>query len=160
MPDEISDEESLRRLREFLRDVQHLLGRIVDRPQRVIPRRHRDRMSTAWDSVQPKFESVFAALAPSSTANVVPTLRLRGLTGAELAFKLEVFAHARDRYLDHGAPKKGRGRGRRWWARWRELLAPTLAAADVMLVGLGGVFPGVEAIREFEAVLAAAMHLE
>ena len=62
MPDEISDEESLRRLREFLRDVQHLLGRIVDRPQRVIPRRHRDRMSTAWDSVQPKFESVVRVL--------------------------------------------------------------------------------------------------
>ena len=160
MPDEISDEESLRRLREFLREVQRLLGQIADRPKRVIPRRHRDRMSAAWESLQPKFESVSAALAPSSTANVVPTLRLRGLIGAELAFKLEVFAQARDRYLDHGAPKKGRGRGRRWWARWRELLEPTLAAADVMLVGLGGVFPGVEAIREFEAVLAAAMHLE
>jgi len=117
-------------------------------------------MSTAWDSVQPKFESVFAALAPSSTANVVPTLRLRGLTGAELAFKLEIFAHARDRYLDHGPPKKGRGRGRRWWARWRELLEPTLGASDVVLGGLGGVFPGVEAIREFEAALTAAMDLK
>ena len=159
MPDEISDEESLRRLREFLRDVQRLLGQIADRPQRVIPRRHRDRMSAAWESLQPKFESVFAALAPSSTANVVPTLRLRGLIGAELAFKLEVFAQARDRYLDHGAPKKGRGRGRRWWARWRERLDLTLDAADVLLVGLGGVFPGVEAIREFEAALRAAMDL-
>jgi len=160
VPDEISDEESLRRLREFLRDVQRLLGQIADRPQRVIPRRHRDRMGAAWESLQPKFELVFAALAPSSTANVVPTLRLRGLIGAELVFKLEIFAQARDRYLDHGAPKKGGGRGRRWWARWRELLEPTLRAADVVLGGLGGVFPGVEAIREFEAALTAAMDLK
>jgi hypothetical protein len=160
VPDEISDEESLRRLREFLREVQCLLGQIADRPQRVIPRRHRDRMSAAWESLQPKFESVSAALAPSSTANVVPTLRLRGLIGAELVFKLEIFAQARDRYVDHGAPKKGRGRGRRWWARWRELLDPTLGAADVVLGGLGGVFPGVEAIREFEAALTAAMDLK
>jgi hypothetical protein len=159
VPEEISDEESLRRLREFLREVQRLLGQINDRPRRVIPRRHHDRMEAAWESLQPKFESVFTALAPSSTANVVPTLRLRGLVGDELVFKLEVFAHARDRYLDHGTPKKGRGRGRRWWARWRELLAPTLDAADVVLVGLGAVFPGVEAIREFNGALATAMSM-
>ena len=159
MPDEISDEESLRRLREFLREVQRLLGQINDRPRRVIPGRHHDRMAEAWESLQPKFESVFAALSPASTANVVPTLRLRGLMGAELVFKLEVFAHARDRYLDHGTPKKGRGRGRRWWARWRALLDPTLHAADAVLVGLSAVFPGVEAVREFKDALEAAMVL-
>ena len=159
MPDEISDEESLRRLREFLRDVQRLLRQIHDRPRRVIPGRHHDRMSAAWESLQPKFESVFAALAPSSTANVVPTLRLRGLVGAELVFKLEVFAHARDRYLDHGPPKKGRSRGRRWWARWRELLAPALDAADTVLAGLSAVFPGVEAVREYKDALESAMAL-
>ena len=160
MPDEIADEESLRRLREFLRELQRLLGQIVGRPRRVIPRRHHDRMRASWESLQPKFESVFAALAPSSTANVVPALRLRGLIGAELAFKLEVFAHARDRYLDHGGPKKGRGHGRRWWAKWRERLDPTLHAADALLAGLAGVFPGVEAIREFQAALTTAMDLE
>jgi hypothetical protein len=159
VPDDISDEESLRRLREFLREVQRLLGQIDDRPRRVIPRRHRDRMHAAWESLQPKFESVFAALAPASTANVLPTLRLRGLVGAELVFKLEVFAHARDRYLDHGTPKKGRSRGRRWWARWRERLVPTLDAANVLLLGLSAVFPGVEAIREFKDAVATAMAL-
>jgi hypothetical protein len=159
VPDEISDEESLRRLREFLREVQRLLGQINDRPRRVIPRRHHERMNAAWESLQPKFESVFAALSPASTANVVPTLRLRGLLGAELVFKLEVFAHARDRYLDHGTPKKGRGRGRRWWTRWRQLLAPMLDAADVLLASLGSVFPGVEAIRQYEEAIEAAMAL-
>ena len=159
MPDAISDEESLRRLREFLREVHRLLGQINDRPRRVIPGRHHDRMNAAWESLQPKFESVFAALAPASTANVVPALRLRGLMDAELVFKLEVFAHARDRYLDHGTPKKGRGRGRRWWARWRALLTPTLHAADVVLGSLSAVFPGVEAIREFKDALEAAMAL-
>jgi hypothetical protein len=159
VPDEISDEESLRRLREFLRDVQRLLGQITDRPRRVIPRRHHDRMAAAWESLSPKFESVLTALSPASTANVVPTLRLRGLMGAELVFKLEVFADARDRYLDHGTPKKGRGRGRRWWARWFALLTPTLHAADAVLVGLSAVFPGVEAIREFKDALEAGMAL-
>ena len=160
MPEEISDEESLRRLREFLREVQRLLGQINARPRRVIPGRHHDRMNAAWESLQPKFESVVAALLPTSTANVVPALRLRGLMGAELVFKLEVFAHARDRYLDHGTPKKGRGRGRRWWARWGALLIPTFHAADTVLVGLSAVFPGVEAIREFKDALAAAMSVQ
>ena len=45
------------------------------------------------------------------------------------------------------------------WARWRELLAPTLDAADVALVGLGAVFPGVEAIREFKGALATAVSM-
>jgi len=59
--------------------------------------------------------------------------------------------HARDRSFDHGRPRKGRSRGRRWWRRWRRRLARTLAAADVILAGLGSVFPGVEAIREYQA---------
>jgi hypothetical protein len=159
MPDEISDEESLRRLREFLHDVQRLLRQIHDRPRRIIPGRHREAMDGAWESLQPKFEAAIAALSPGTTSNVVPTLRLRGLVGAELVFKLQVFGHARDRYLDHGGPKKGRSRGRRWWSRWRRLLTPTLKAADVILGSLGSVFPGVEAIREYKETVEAGIEL-
>lgn len=159
MPDEISDEEALRRLREFLRDLQRLLAQIEERPRRVLPGRHHAGLSTAWQSLQPKFDSAFAALTASSTTGVLPTLRLRGLTGDELVFKLGLFAHARDRYLDHGGPRKGKARGRRWWARWRRRLHPTLQAADVILTGLGSVFPGVEAVREHMAALAVGIGL-
>ncbi|PYQ45486.1 MAG: hypothetical protein DMF77_04045 [Acidobacteria bacterium] len=159
MPDDISDEESLRRLREFLRQTQRLLEQIDDHPRRVIPGRHHERMHAAWESLPPKFESALAALAPATTTNVVPTLRLRGLVGAELVFKLEVFAHARDRYLDHGGPKRGRSRGRRWWSRWRRLLAPTLDAADAILGSLGAVFPGVEAIKDYKDSVEVGIEL-
>ena len=84
---------------------------------------------------------------------------MRGLVGAELVFKLEVFAHARDRYLDHGGPKKGRSRGRRWWSRWRRLLAPTLDAADAILGSLGAVFPGVEAIKDYKDSVEVGIEL-
>lgn len=159
MADEVSDEEALRRLREFLRDVQRLLAQIDARPRRVISGRHHPSLNAAWESLQPKFDSALAALSPSSTSNVLPTLRLRGLVGDELVFKLAVFAEGRDRYLDHGAPKKGRARGRRWWSRWRRRLEPTVRAADVILSGLGAVFPGIEAIREYTAAMLVAIDL-
>jgi hypothetical protein len=159
VPDDISDDESLRRLREFLRQIQRLFQQINDHPWRVIPSRHHDRLHAAWESLQPKFESVLAALSPATTTNIVPTLRLRGLVGPELVFKLEMFAHARDRYLDHGGPKKGRTRGRRWWSRWRRRLGPTLDAADVILGSLGSVFPGVEAIREYKESVEVGIEL-
>ena len=159
MADEVSDEEALRRLREFLHDVQRLLAQIDARPRRVISGRHHAGLNASWRSLQPRFDSALAALQASSTSNVLPTLRLRGLVGDELVFKLAVFAEARDRYLDHGAPKKGGGRGRRWWSRWRRRLDPTLKAADVILSGLGAVFPGIEAIREHMAAMLVAIDL-
>jgi hypothetical protein len=159
MADPISDDEALRRLRQFLREVHKLLRQIDGNPPRAIPRRHHGRMHAAWEALQPRFESALAALQPSTTSNVVPNLRLRGLAGDELVFKLELFAHARDRYLDHGSPKKGRARGRRWWSRWRGRLAPTLAAADVILVGLGSLLPAVEAITAYRQAVEVALSL-
>ncbi|PYQ53071.1 MAG: hypothetical protein DMF78_09970 [Acidobacteria bacterium] len=149
MPEDFSDEEALRRLREFLREVHRILRQIDDSPWRAIAGRHRQGMHAAWESLQPKFEFARAGLTPPPHNGILPVLRLRGLVGQELEFKLRVFADARDRYFDHGGPRKGRSRGRRWWRRWRRRLAPTLAAADAILGGLGSIFPGVEAIREY-----------
>jgi hypothetical protein len=116
-------------------------------------------MHAAWEALQPRFESALAALEPSTTSNVVPNLRLRGLAGDELVFKLELFAHARDRYLDHGSPRKGRSRGRRWWSRWRRRLTTTLAASDVILAGLGSLLPAVEAITAYRDAVEVALSL-
>jgi hypothetical protein len=159
MADPISDDEGLRRLRHFLREVHQLLRQIDKRPPRAIPRRHHGRMHAAWEALQPRFESALAALEPSTTSNVVPNLRLRGLAGDELVFKLELFAHARDRYLDHGSPRKGRSRGRRWWSRWRRRLTTALAAADVILAGLGSLLPAVEAITAYRDAVEVALSL-
>jgi hypothetical protein len=108
-------------------------------------------MHAAWEALQPRLDSSLAALGSSAQNGILPVLRLRGLAGPELEFKLNVFAHARDRYVDHGGPRKGRWRGRRWWKRWRRRLLQTLAAADVILGGLASVFPALEAAREYEA---------
>jgi hypothetical protein len=159
MADEISDEEALRRLRDFLRDVHRLLRQIHDHPPPLLHGRHHEAMGAAWEALQPRFDLAIAALAPSTTTNIVPNLRLRGLGGDELLFKLALFGHARDRYLDHGSPRKGRSRGRRWWRRWRRRLAPTLRAASVILAGLGSLFPAVEAIREHQESVEVALEL-
>ncbi len=159
MPEEISDEEALRRLRDFLCEVRLLLEPLRDRPRRVIPGRHHEAMRAAWDSLQPRFESALAALSPSTTSNIVPNLRLRGLLGPELLFKLQVFAHARDRYLDLGGARKGRSGRRRWWKRSRRRLRPAMGAADGLLVGLGAIVPGADAIRAYMAAVEAGMAL-
>jgi hypothetical protein len=153
MAEEFSDEEALRRLREFLREVQRILGQIDESPRGAIRGRHRASLHAAWESVQPKFDSALTALTPAANQAVLSVLRLRGLLGPELEFKLRVFAQARDRYFDHGGPRKGRSRGRRWWRRWRRRLLPTLAAADVILSGLASVFPALEGVREHAASL-------
>ena len=74
-------------------------------------------------------------------------------------FKLALFAQARDRYLDHGSPRKGRSRGRRWWSRWRRRLVPALAAADVILASLGTLIPAVEAIKAHRDAVEVALAL-
>ncbi len=159
MAEDFSDEEALRRLREFLRDVQRILDEIHDSPRRVISGRHREGMNAAWSALQPRFESARAALTPAANSGVLPVLRLRGLVGQELEFKLQVFADARDRYFDHGGPGKRRARGRRGRARWRRRLKPTLRAADVVLAGLGSVFPGLEAVRAYKDAVEVAIEL-
>jgi hypothetical protein len=159
MADPISDDEGLRRLRQFLREVHKLLRQIDAYPPRAIPRRHHGPMHAAWEALQPRFESALAALQPSTTSNVVPNLRQRGLAGDELVFKLELFAHARDLYLDHGTPKRGRSRGRRWWSRWRRRLLSTFGAADVVLCGLGSLLPAAEAIKAYRDAVEVALKL-
>ena len=72
MADPISDDEGLRRLRQFLREVHKLLRQIDARPPRAIPRRHQAAMHAAWEALQPRFEAALAALQPSTTSNVVP----------------------------------------------------------------------------------------
>jgi hypothetical protein len=158
--EEISDDEGLRRLREFLRDVEALLQQIEARPGRAIRGRHRPALSAAWESVRPKFDSVVGALAAAPTSHILPALRLRGLLGPELVFKLEVFTRARARYLDHGGPRRGRSKGRRWWSRWRRRLARTFGAANLMLGSLGTLFPGAEAIHDYTRSLAVAIEMD
>jgi hypothetical protein len=158
--EDFSDEEALRRLREFLREVHRIFRQIDESPRRAMAGRHREGMHAAWESLQPRFDFALAGLTPSAHNGILPVLRLRGLVGQELEFKLRVFEHARDRYFDHGGPRKGRSRGRRWWRRWRRRLAPTLAAADVILGGLGSVFPSVEAIREYQASVGLLIALK
>jgi hypothetical protein len=163
-PDSISNEEARRLLREFLRQVEKLLQDLVDNPRPVIPGRHHESMSAAWIDVQPNFAIAIAALSP--TLSDIPTLerdlQVRGLTGPQLIFKLNVFRHARENLLDHGTAKDGQvqRRKRRWYVRFLRFFTGALKAADVILdslaeVPVAGV--AVKAIKEFkEAVDSGA----
>lgn len=78
-----------------------------------------------------------------------------GLTGPELVFKLSIFQHACDELIDHGTPKDGQQRKRRWWKRRLGLFKPAPKAADVILGSLAKVLPVVEAIKEYKESVEA-----
>jgi len=52
-PDPISDDEALRRLRQFLRQLESLLAEVAEAPGEVIPGRHHERLRLAWVEVRP-----------------------------------------------------------------------------------------------------------
>jgi hypothetical protein len=159
IPDPISDDESRRLLREFLRQVEKLFGDLAQNPGRALPGRHHESMSAAWESVKPEFNIAINALQPPDPNTIVTQLKQRGLTGPQLVFKLAVFRHAREKLMDHGTPKAGQEKGRGWWARFRGFFTSTLKAADVILGSLAEVIPVVGAIKEFKESVESAVEL-
>jgi hypothetical protein len=161
-----SPAEARRLLQEFLGQVEKLLQDLVDNPRPVIPGRHHESMRDAWKDVQPKFGAAISALTnPTDPGTIEEALRARGLTGAQLIFKLNVFRHALENLLDHGTAKDVKDglvqpRERRWWVRFLRWYTGALKAADVILHSLAGVpVVGVftESISEFkEAVDSGA----
>ena len=157
-----SADEEVRRLREFLRQLEDLLDAIVRRPENIIPGRHHEALRAAWDEVRPRFASI------EFSNDMRPSLAEVGLTGAALLFELGVFSHARSELIDHApllfavptaAPlEKPQG----WWARLRRLCHRTLKAGDVVLGSLGTIpifgMPA-ECIKQFKEGVEAAVPL-
>src|SRR5947199_9098105 len=95
----VSDEESLRLLREFLRQVEKMLADLDEYPRPAIPGRHHESMKAAWTDVRPSFNTAVNALQMTAASDVRPTLKESGLTGHQLVFKLAIFRPASDRLL-------------------------------------------------------------
>jgi len=159
MPEAISDDESLRLLREFLRQLKAILADLAEYPRPAIPGRHHETMKAAWSEVQPKFTAASNELRPPQSTNHISKLKEVGLMGPQLTFKLSIFQHARDELLDHGTPKDGQQKKRRWWKRFCRLFKPALKAADVILGSLAGVIPVVEAIKEYKESVESGVEL-
>ncbi len=159
MTEEIFDDESLRRLREFLRQLEKLLADLSEYPRPAIPGRHHESMTAAWSIVQPKFTEAIQGLKMDEASNIIPKLHDVGLMSYELVFKLSIFHHAHDELLDHGTPKDGEPNNRPWWKRCLNLLKPTLKAADVILGSLATVLPIVEAIKEYKDSVESGVEL-
>ena len=169
MPAPVSQEEELRRLAEFIDQLQYLLAVIVARPHYIVPGRHHELLAAAWDEVLPAFKDLRGSL----NSNAAPQLNQVGLAGYRLQFELGVFAHARDQLLDHapelfGAPvvfptyptavptpaqvpispiprKK-----KSWWRRLGARILSCFKAGDVVLGSLANVFPPAEIITQFK----------
>jgi hypothetical protein len=157
----ISTEEALRRLREFMRQLEKLLADLAENPGRAVPGRHHEAMHAAWVAVKPKFNDSIRALKEiSEEGNIIVKLQQSGLTGDELVFKLSIFRHAHDELLDHGPTKDVEPGNLPWWNRFRDLLTSTLKAADVILGSLAGVFPVVvEPIKEYKEAVESSVEL-
>src|SRR6058998_1991570 len=97
MPEQISQDEELRRLRQFLEQLQSLLAAVVDRPLNIIPGRHHETMRAAWNELSPAFGGLSATINLASR----PQLERVGLVGFKLQFELGVFEHSRSELFDH-----------------------------------------------------------
>ena len=159
MPEPISDEESLRLLREFLRQVEKLLSDLAEYPRPAIPGQHHDSMNAAWTVVRPNFKIAIDELQMPAASSIVPRLQYLGLMGPQLTFKISVFQHARDELMDHGTPKEGQQRKRRWWMRWRRFFKPVLKTADVILDSLAKAIPVVDIIKEYKESVESGVEL-
>lgn len=135
-----SEDEELRRLREFLRQLEELLDAIVRRPDNIIPGRHHEALRAAWTEIRPRFAAI------DLTPNNRPDLVAVGLTGAALLFELGIFAHARSELIDHSpeffavyttTPPPPIEKPGRWWRLFRRLYHRTLKIGDVVLGSLG-----------------------
>ena len=158
-PEPISNEESLRLLREFLHQMETMLAVVAEHPRSIIPGRHHENLKAAWGEVRPKFSQAIEALRMPAASNRLPDLQNAGLTGAQLVFKLSIFQHARGELFEYGMPKEGQQRKRRWWERWLDRLKPALKAANVILGSLAKVMPVVEAIKEFKESVESGIEL-
>src|SRR3989442_74536 len=155
MPEQLSAEEELRRLREFLRQLQQLLEAVVSHPHNILPGRHHDAMRDAWSEVRPTFDVVVSNV----TTNHRSQLEAAGLVGLKLVFELGVFSHARDELLDHAPEIFSMGPSRQqpekdggWWRRLRRLLRRCLRIGDVVLGSLAKIptFKPAEIIKQFK----------
>jgi hypothetical protein len=154
---QLGPDESLRRLKEFLRQLESLLDDLVQNPHPVIPGRFHESMKSAWAEVQPKFQIAAGHLVATNTS----VLEQAGLTGAQLEFKIAIFDYCHGELADHVTAAKGHRKKRPWWKRWIHLFLPTLKAADVVLGSLAEVLgplgAPLEPIKEYkEAVEAGA----
>ncbi len=159
MPDQsnqLSDREELRRLSEFLMQLETLLQTVVTHPTNIVPGRHHDVLRDAWVEVRPRFRQI------KLTTGNRRTLVQVGLSGRALVFELAVFSHARDQLLDHAPELFSITRSESyqelqkpagWWTRLRRLFRRSLKAGDVVLGSLGKIpifgMPA-EAIKQFK----------
>jgi hypothetical protein len=140
--------EELRRIKEFLRQLEDLLDAIVRRPENIIPGRHHEVLRAAWFEVRPRFARI--ELVPANW----PDLERVGLTGATLRLELSIFNHARSELMDSApelftpppyespypppyAAYQPTEKPRGWWSRVRRLTRRTLKAADIVLGSIG-----------------------
>jgi hypothetical protein len=137
----IDDNEYLRRLRLFLRQLEELLADLADQPRSIMPARVHVSMLAAWAEVRPMFDTAVASLL-HPTPDQIDKLRAAGLLGPQLEFKLSVFEYRRDELLDHGTPMEAQGKKRSWLRRLLGLFKPALKAADVILGSLAEALPG------------------
>jgi hypothetical protein len=155
----ISQEESLRRHREFLRQLEKLLADLTANPGTAIPGRHHENMSAAWNDVRPNFSLSIQALQRPAVNNIITQLEDSGLMGNQLVFKLSIFQHAYDELLDHGPLKDAEPTNRPWWKRLRDLFKPTLKAANVILGSLATFIPPLEPIKEYKESVESGFEL-
>jgi hypothetical protein len=167
MPELPSQDEQLRRLREFLEQLEWVLFVVVNAPYGIIPGRHQEALWAAWPEAYPAFEQLRSKL---STPAVWTQLEEVGLAGQRLLFELQVFAHARSDLLDHAPglfakpywakptappyyPPAPPGKRSKWWGWLRKLVRRCLKAGDVVLDSLAkvpgfGVAEGIKQLKD------------
>jgi hypothetical protein len=130
-------QEDVERLSRFLLDLENLLQSVASDPSDLIFTSHRDRLQDAWLELRSRnaFERLQIELRQGDLDS---ELEQRGLTGAQLALKLEGFYYWREQELQDAPavrpesfPEPPRRRRRRWFRRaleWANIPLGSLAS--------------------------------
>ena len=160
-----STDPEIRQLQEFVWELRELLEDVVNNPRPAIPGRHHKRFKAAWEDVAFPVEpdggfyghgflwlvkNLDGIETPGESQQPVrQKLSDVGLIGVPLDFKLGVYHHARDEYLDYGTVAQMQSEPKSRWPGMRKLFGRVLQTAGVILGSTASQIPGGEYIKEF-----------
>ena len=139
-------------LENFLSMFESDLGKTVANIDWMIPERTdiHDSIRRAWEELRPQFEVAKKETHKIAYADA-SSLKVRGLSGAQLELKIREYAWRRERLLNFDKSKLSKITG----VVLKRLLRTLLASADNVLDTLASMVPPVQPIKEFKDTLVS-----
>lgn len=145
-------------LKEFIEDLEMILGDLIQSQRPIIPGRHHKRLQEAWE-MSKVYCDYFKEELESRPRNVASAMQFAGLTGKQFRFKIGLFRQARDELLDLGLPSDAKTKKLAWLKRWFPRAKDFINSASVIVGSLARMIPGGEFLNEFLGSVCVAIDI-